>query len=200
MEIAALIDSPIYTWGVLPLLIFLSRVTDVSMGTVRVIFVSRGMKYMAPMVGFVEVLVWLLAMGQVMRNLTNPVCYLAYAGGFAMGNYIGIVIAERLSLGLVLIRVITRMDATNLVEFFKNANYGVTSIDAQGKTGQVKIVFTIVPRKELARVVEIIKQFNPQAFYSIEEINSVQSGIFPLRHGPEAGFLSRVFRPLRKSK
>ncbi|MGI6271134.1 MAG: DUF2179 domain-containing protein [Anaerohalosphaeraceae bacterium] len=184
----------------LPFLIFLSRVIDVSMGTVRVIFVSRGMKYLAPLVGFLEVLVWLLAVGQVMRNLTNPLCYLAYAGGFAMGNYIGICIAERLSLGLVLIRVITRMDAADLIEFFRSANYGVTCVDAQGKTGQVKIIFTIVPRKELSGVVEIIKRFNPQAFYSIEEINSVQSGVFPLRDGPEGNLFTRLFRPMRKGK
>jgi len=200
MEFPALIDSPFYAWGLLPFLIFLSRVVDVSMGTVRVIFVSRGMKYLAPMVGFFEVLVWLLAMGQVMRNLTNPICYLGYAGGFAMGNYIGICIAERLSLGLVLIRVITKMDASSLIEFFRSADYGVTSIDAHGKTGQVKGVFTILPRKELARAVEIIKRFNPQAFYSIEEVNSVQSGIFPLRNGSQGGILTRIFRPMRKGK
>ncbi len=200
MQILALIDAPMYTWGVLPLLIFLSRVIDVSMGTVRVIFVSRGMKYLAPLVGFLEVLVWLLAVGQVMRNLANPVCYIAYAGGFAMGNYIGIVIADRLSLGLVLVRVITRKDATSLIQFFRDADYGVTTVDAHGKTGQVKIVFTIVPRKELARAVAIIKQFNSQAFYSVEEINSVQSGVFPLRNGPGGGLITRLFRPMRKGK
>jgi len=200
MGFSALIDSPFYAWGLLPFLIFLSRVIDVSMGTVRVIFVSRGMKYLAPLVGFLEVLVWLLAVGQVMRNLTNPVCYLAYAGGFAMGNYIGICIAERLSLGLVLIRVITKKDATGLVEFFRSADYGVTCIDAHGKSGQVKIVFTILPRKELARAVAIIKRFNPQAFYSIEEVNSVQSGVFPLRSGAQGGLLTRMLRPMRKGK
>ncbi|MBE0537028.1 MAG: DUF2179 domain-containing protein [Phycisphaerae bacterium] len=200
MGIAGLIDSPIYAWGVLPFLIFLSRVVDVSMGTVRVIFVSRGMKYMAPLVGFVEVLVWLLAVGQVMRNLTNPICYLAYAGGFAMGNYIGICIADRLSLGLVMIRVITKRDASSLIACFRNADFGVTSVDGEGKTGQVKIVFTIVPRKELSRAVGMIKQFNPQAFYSIEEVNSVQSGVFPLRSGADSRMLTRLFRPMRKGK
>jgi len=181
-------------------LIFLSRVMDVSLGTIRVIFVSRGMKYVAPLVGFVEVLIWLLAVGQIMLNLNNPVCYLAYAGGFAMGNYIGIAIAERLSLGLVLIRIITAKDPSSMIDFFRSANYGVTCIDGRGKTGMVKIVFTIVPRKELTPVVSIIKQFNPQAFFSIEEINSVQSGIFPLRNGSQGNLLTRIFRPMRKGK
>ena len=88
-------------------MIFIARVADVTLGTVRVIFVSRGMKYLAPLIGFVEILIWLMAIGHTMQNLTNPACYVAYAGGFAMGNFVGITIAERLSLGVVMIRVIT---------------------------------------------------------------------------------------------
>jgi uncharacterized protein YebE (UPF0316 family) len=93
MDNGILSNFGLYTWIVLPLLIFLARVVDVSMGTIRVIFVSRGLKYLAPVVGFFEVLIWLLAIGQIMKNLSSPLCYVAYAGGFAAGNYIGIVIA-----------------------------------------------------------------------------------------------------------
>jgi uncharacterized protein YebE (UPF0316 family) len=91
------VNSGVYTWIVLPVLIFVARITDVSLGTVRVIFVSRGLKYLAPLVGFFEVLIWLLAIGQIMKNLSNPVCYIAYAAGFGMGNYVGIRIAEKLA-------------------------------------------------------------------------------------------------------
>ena len=112
-----LVNSGFYTWFVIPALIFCARIIDVSMGTVRVIFVSRGFKYLAPVVGFFEILIWLLAIGQIMQNLSNPVCYIAYAGGFAMGNFVGIHIAEKLSLGLVMIRVITEKDAAPLVDF-----------------------------------------------------------------------------------
>jgi len=107
--------SGLYTWIILPLLIFAARVIDVSMGTVRVIFISRGFKYLAPIVGFFEILTWLLAIGQIMKNLSNPLCYIAYAGGFAMGNYVGMCIADKLSLGVVLIRIVTRKDALPLV-------------------------------------------------------------------------------------
>lgn len=80
-----LANSWVYTWIAIPSLIFVARVIDVSLGTVRVIFVSRGLKYLAPVVGFFEILIWLLAIGQIMRNLSNPACYIAYAGGFALG-------------------------------------------------------------------------------------------------------------------
>ena len=96
-----LFNSNFYAWLLLPFLIFMARIADVSIGTVRLIFVSRGFKYLAPIVGFFEVHIWLLAIGQIMKNLSNPICYLGYAGGFAMGNYVGMHIAEKLSLGVV---------------------------------------------------------------------------------------------------
>jgi len=191
-----LLNSELFAWVVLPVLIFIARVADVSLGTVRVIFITRGLKYFAPIVGFFEILIWLLAIGQIMRNLSNPLCYIAYAGGFATGNYVGILIAEKLSLGVVLIRVITSKDASELLEYLKSAEYGVTSVDAQGSAGKVQVVFTIVPRREVASVVNLIKQFNPKAFYTIEEVGFVEEGIFPTRKN----WLRSVFRSLRKSK
>ena len=191
-----LLNSELFAWVVLPVLIFIARVADVSLGTVRVIFITRGLKYFAPIVGFFEILIWLLAIGQIMRNLSNPLCYIAYAGGFATGNYVGILIAEKLSLGVVLIRVITSKDASELLEYLKSAEYGVTSVDAHGSAGKVQVVFTIVPRREVASVVNLIKQFNPKAFYTIEEVGFVEEGIFPTRKN----WLRSVFRSLRKSK
>jgi uncharacterized protein YebE (UPF0316 family) len=195
-----LLNSGFYTWLVLPTLIFLARVIDVSMGTIRVIFVSRGLKYLAPIVGFFEILIWLLAIGQIMKNLSNPLCYIAYAGGFAMGNFIGIHIAEKLSLGVVMIRVVTTKDAAPLVDFLKTENYGVTSVDGHGTSGQVKVVFTIVPRREVRSVVKLIKKFNPNAFYSIEEVGLVKRGIFPVRKSWRNFSLFEPFRPFRKGK
>jgi uncharacterized protein YebE (UPF0316 family) len=181
MDNMLLFSSIVYAWVLLPFLIFLARIADVSIGTVRLIFVSRGFKYLAPVVGFFEVIIWLLAIGQIMKNLSNPVCYLGYGGGFAMGNYVGMYIAEKLSLGLVLIRVITKKDAGPLVEFLRSENYGVTSIDGHGTSGEVRVVFTIVPHREVQSVVDLIKKFNPQAFYSIEEVRHVEKGVFPVR-------------------
>ena len=192
--------SIFYAWFLLPCLIFLARVADVTLGTVRVIFITREMKFMAPLVGFVEILIWLMAIGQIMRNLSSPICYVAYAAGFATGNFVGISIAERLSLGVVMIRVVTARDALPLVERLKAQNYGVTSIDGHGTSGQVKVVFTVVPRREVPSVVSLIKRFSPEAFYSIEEVNFVEKGIFPLRKSWHDGVLLKLFGPFRKGQ
>ncbi len=202
MDVIAFIlsQSPVYAWVVLPLLIFLARITDVSLGTVRLIFVSRGYKYLAPLVGFFEVLIWIMVIGQIMRNLSNPVCYIAYAGGFATGNFVGLWVAERLSLGVVLVRIITQKQADGLVEHLRKDGYGVTNIDGHGATGRVQIIFTIVPRREVAAVVHLIKTFNPQAFYTIEEVDFVERGVFPLkRDWRQLSFLTAL-RPFRKGK
>ncbi|UCF16900.1 MAG: DUF2179 domain-containing protein [Phycisphaerales bacterium] len=200
MDNSMLANSEIYTWLVLPALIFLARVVDVSMGTIRVIFVSRGLKYLAPVVGFFEILIWLLAIGQIMKNLSSPLCYVAYAGGFAAGNYIGISIEEKLSLGVALIRVVTQKDASPLVERLKTENFGVTSIDGHGTVGQVKVVFTIVQRRQVAEVIALIKQFNPNAFYSIEEVGYVERGTFPLSRNWRDSRMLRWLKPFRKGK
>jgi uncharacterized protein YebE (UPF0316 family) len=191
-----LLNSEFFTWFLLPVLIFIARVADVSLGTVRVIFIARGLKYFAPLVGFFEIIIWLMAIGQIMQNLSSPLCYIAYAGGFATGNYVGMRIAEKLSLGVVLIRTITSKDASELLEYLKTAEYGVTSVDAQGSAGKVQVVFTIVRRREVAGVVNLIKQFNPKAFYTIEEVGFVEEGIFPARKT----LLGNVFRFWRKGK
>ena len=195
-----MLDSNFYVWFLLPILIFVARVADVSLGTIRVIFISKGMKYFAALMGFFEILIWLLAIGQIMKNLSNPACYVAYAGGFAMGNFVGIWIAEKLSLGVVLIRVVSKKDAGELVENLKSGDYGVTSVDGHGTAGKVKVVFTIVPRREVSKVVDLINKFNPKAFYTIEEINTVEQGMFPIKRVSFLGNLSRFFRPFRKGK
>jgi uncharacterized protein YebE (UPF0316 family) len=135
-----------------------------------------------------------------MKNLSNPACYIAFAGGFAMGNFVGMWIAEKLSLGQVLVRVVTEKDASELVENLKSAHYGVTSVDGHGTAGQVKVVFTIVPRQEVQSIIGLIKMFSPKAFYSIEEVSFVEKGIFPAKRSEGFFSLAQLFRPFRKGK
>jgi len=177
-----IITPGIFAFVIVPLLIFCARVCDMSLDTIRVIFVSKGIKYLPPVIGFFEVIIWLVAIGQVMNNLTNVVCYIAYGAGFATGTFVGMAIEEKLSLGLTSVRIITKEDPTTLMQYLRQHNYGVTSIDAEGGTGKVKMVFTIIKRHDLSHVVGIIKQFHPNAFYSIEEVKSVAEGVFPERH------------------
>ncbi len=189
-----------FGWFVLPLLIFTARVIDVTLGTVRVIFVAKGMKYFAPVVGFLEMLIWLLAIGQIMKNLTNPACYIAYAAGFATGNFVGIHLAEKMSLGKVLVRVVTGKDARGLMGALKASQFGVTCMEGNGSEGKVWILFTIVQRRSVGNVIALIRQFDRQAFYTIEEVGSAQKGVFPMRRAwGGIGFMGGS-RPFRKGK
>lgn len=189
-----------WAWVVMPLLIFSSRIIDVTIGTARVIFVSRGYKAMAAAAGFFEVLIWLLAIGQIMKNLSNPICYIAYAGGFSLGNYIGIVLTEKMSLGTVMVQVMTNRDASALVAALKESEYGVTTVQAQGAFQPVKLVFTIVPRTHLSNVLAIIQTHNPKSFYSIHEIGSMAKGFIPTRKRIGDIRINRLFKPFRKGK
>ncbi len=177
VEFFGLMGSEIYAWLVLPFLIFFARVCDVSLGTIRIIFVSKGIKYLAPLVGFFEILIWLLAISQIIQNLTNVYYYIFYAIGFAMGNLVGIIIDEKLSIGTVGVRIITRQDARELVDALKKSNYGITVVDAEGSKGKVKIIFTVLNRQNIDKVIKLVKQYNPKAFYSIEDIRYVSEAL-----------------------
>jgi uncharacterized protein YebE (UPF0316 family) len=163
-------DSVWFQYLVLPLLIFLARVTDVSVGTIRVILLNRGMRLAAPVLGFFEVIIWLLAIGQIMKNLSNPTCYLAYAAGFASGNYVGLLLEVKLAMGLAMVRVMVSSDSTRLRRFLVKAGYRVTLVNAEGSRGPVDILFTVVRRRHLRRVIDLIQRLNPKAFYTIEDV------------------------------
>lgn len=173
-----IVNSGLFNWLILPLLIFFSRIIDVTIGTIRIIFVSRGKKYLAPVLGFFEVLVWIMAISQIMQNLNNFVCYFAYAAGFATGTFVGIIIEEKLAIGTLVIRVIVDKNECELKERLSKSGFGVTVVDAKGKNGDVKIIYTIIKRKELQEVVRIIEECNSKAFYSIEDARKVNQGIF----------------------
>jgi len=181
MGFLSLVDSNLFSWVILPFLIFISRIFDVSLGTMRIIFVSRGGKLIASILGFFEVLIWLIAIGQIMQNLDNVMSYLAYAGGFAAGTFVGIVIEEKLAIGILVIRVILAGDESRLKQRLAGSGFGVTVVDAKGVNGQVKVVYTIVRRKDIDNVTAIINECNPKAFYSIEEARTAREGVFPLR-------------------
>ena len=188
-----------YQWIGLPLIIFFSRICDVSIGTIRHVFISKGFRKIVPLLGFVEVFIWIVVVAQVMKNLNNIACYLAWAGGFAMGTYVGLKIEERLALGLQVIRIITNQDCSELLVALKKNNHGVTVIDGQGGVGPVKMIFTIVKRKNIKDVVVIIKQYNPSAFYSIEDVKEAKEGVFTENSSRGLSLIRKIF-PTRKSK
>ncbi len=163
----------IITYIAIPLLIFTARILDVSLGTLRIVFIAKGYKKLAPLLGFVEILIWIIAISKIIRHIDNWVYYLAYAGGFAMGSYVGMIIEEKLAIGLEMVRVVTRRDAMDLRNVLHEKGFGVTYIPAEGSEGEVGVLYTIVNRNQLKETIEIIQQYNPRAFYTIEDIRFV---------------------------
>ncbi len=190
------LDSQLFSLLLLPFLIFVARLTDVTIGTMRIIFVSRGMRVIAACAGFFEILIWLFAIGQIMSNLTSVVNYVAYAGGFAVGTFIGITIEQRIAMGYLVVRIITQREGNELEEQFRETDFIVTSVDAEGGRGPVKILYTVIRRKMLPEIVETIRKYNPKAFYTVEDLRFVSSS------GPVPLGSKKLFRfpSLRKGK
>ncbi len=165
-------NSAYFDYLVLPLLIFVLRIFDVSLDTMRIIFMTKGYRKIAPIIGFFEILIWIVAITRIMQNLNNWVTYVAYAAGFATGNYVGMLLDEKLAIGHELIRVITK-EISDLADTLRGAGFGVTSVKASGMQGEVGIHYVVVNRKNLRKAVEIIEYKAPSAFYTIENIHFV---------------------------
>jgi uncharacterized protein YebE (UPF0316 family) len=174
-------DPQLVSWVLIPIVIFFSRVADVTIGTLRIVFVSKGWKRVAPLLGFFEVLIWIVAMSQILKYANNWPSYLAWAGGFAVGNYIGLWIEEQLAIGNLLMRVITPKPAHELVHLLREAGFGVTRVDAQGAQGDVNLIFTLVQRRDLPEAIRIVQNFHPQAFYTVEDVRYTSDKVFSPR-------------------
>ncbi|MCX7704488.1 MAG: DUF2179 domain-containing protein [Planctomycetota bacterium] len=193
-------DSTIFVWVVMPLLIFGARVIDVTLGTIRIISIAKGYRLLAPILGFFEVLLWLFVVMQIVKNLHNPLYYIAFAAGFATGNFVGIVIEEKLAIGTLLVRTIVSGPVKELINGLREKGYGVTSVEAQGTSGKVTIIYSIIRRKDVRDVVETVEKYDPHAFYSVEDLRSVNRGIFPSTGGLNRKSHLLSFFSRRKSK
>lgn len=177
-------DGNWYQYLILPLFIFCARIIDVSIGTLRIIFLSRGYKNIAPIMGFFEVLIWIFAISSIMRNLDNFLTYIAYASGFATGTYVGMRIEERLALGNLLIRIFSSRDSSELLKALHISNFKTTSLDAHGQYENVQVIFSVVKRERLKEIADLIETHYPKAFYTVEDIRHVSEGVYSNISGP----------------
>lgn len=161
-------------WG--PLLIFVLRIFDVSLSTLRILLSMRNQRVLVPIIGFFEVLIWIFAVGSAIRNLESMWHVLGYAGGFATGNIVGLWIEGKLAIGLATLRVISRAGGVEMAEALRERGYGVTEFFGQGREGRVEIVYTAVARREIPRVLDEVARWDPDAFVTVEEPREVRRG------------------------
>lgn len=170
----------IYPW-LLPIMIFFGRIIDVSLGTLRIIFVSKGEKYLAPIIGFFEVFIWVVIISQILTRANDLVAYLSYAAGYATGNYIGILLEQRIAYGIVLCRIYTRKNGMELVQLLNKVNFGATLTHGKGSTSKVDIIETVINRNEMRTVERVLTEFDQDIFYVVEDVRNKQNGIFAKR-------------------
>lgn len=196
-----LLDNWWFAYIALPLLIFVARIVDVSLGTLRILFIARGLKIQSAILGFFEVFIWLMVISSIMNNLDSPLYYVFYAAGFAAGNYAGIALERKLRIGRVALRVISREDPDPLYDYFDRNDLGLTVVNAEGAKGPVKILYSIIDRSDLEELLPQLNDLSPRAFFSVEDVKTASKNFSfhePFRK-PLRRRLGR-FIPLRKGK
>src|SRR6187402_2404876 len=151
------ISPEIFSYVLLPLLIFIARIGDVSINTIRIIYVLGGRRVTATLLGFFESFIWLMAIRQIFEHLDNWICYIAYPAGFASGIFVGMMIEERIAYGKVIVRIITRRDISELLLFLNGQRFRYTRVAAEGPDGAENLVFTVLPRERLEGLLEKLK-------------------------------------------
>lgn len=150
------------------LLIFVLRIADVSLGTLRIGFLVRGERRLAGLFGFFESLIWLIAAARVLSNLDSPVQFVAYAGGYAAGTMLGVSIERWLAIGETIMRVVSPVNSPSVEEQLRQAGFYVTVLNARGRDGDVRVSFSVLPRKRIQRALRIVGEVNPDAFVTFE--------------------------------
>lgn len=159
-----------------PLVIFCLRIVDVSMSTIRILLAVRGYKAVVPILGFFEVLVWMVAVGNAIRFLDSGWHLLGYAGGFATGNVVGMLIEERLAIGFATIRIVSTHAGVEMADALRNIGFGVTEFSGQGRDGRVEVVYTVCMRRDIERVVDEVETWDRHAFITVEEPRDIRWG------------------------
>lgn len=165
------ISENTFSYFILPLLIFLARIGDVSINTIRIIYMLGGRRLTATFMGFFESFIWLMAIRQIFEHLDNWICYVAYPAGFATGILVGMIFEEHIAYGKVIMRIITRKDIGSLKNYLTERQLRYTALKATGPDGEENVVFTVMEREHLPKMLIALKEILPTAFYTIEKVN-----------------------------
>lgn len=169
--LAPILDSP---W--LPLAIFLARVTDVSIGTFRVISVTRGHRVLAAGLGFFEVAIWIIAASSVLGRLDHWINVVAWAGGFATGNLVGMWIEQLVALGTQTVTLISRGRAQAVAERLRFSGYAVTTLPGAGRDGPVAVCMAVVPRRQTSDVITVARSVDPDVVATVQDVRETTAG------------------------
>jgi len=178
MDFISIFGEDLLNWIIIPIVIFISRILDVSLDTLKVVFVAQGFKKLAVLSNFLGTLVWIVIVRQVITNMENPIWLVAYALGASTGTYVGLIISDKMAIGKVSIRANIRNNPDKLIKTLRKKGFGVTVVEAHGRTTKSKLLHSVIKAKDIKKYVKTIEANNPKAFYTIENIRSANQGIF----------------------
>jgi uncharacterized protein YebE (UPF0316 family) len=185
---------------ILALAIFFARILDVSLGTVRTIVVFRGHRLLAAVIGFFEIVIWVIAAGQVLKNLDAWYLIVAYAGGFGAGNYIGIWLEAKLAIGREMVSAISFRADGGLAKLLRERGFRAIDVDADmGRGPAVDLVITVTRRRRVPELLRTILEADPEAQYSISDIKMAHEGFEAALIAPRANY-SGGWRSIMKRK
>lgn len=157
--------------------IFVLRTIDVGIATVRIVLIGRGRRAMAAGLGFVESLIWVVAVTRVLSGLDDPLRMVAFAAGFAAGTYLGSLVEEWLAIGQALLRVVAPVETDQVAPLLRTNGFGATVVNGDGMDGEVRLTLAVVPRRKVSEAIALINHSNPDAFVTVDQTVSVD-----LRH------------------
>lgn len=186
MNVDALFASP---WGAL--LIFGLRIVDVSCDTMRVIFAIRGKRGIAAVLGFVQALVWIFAVGNAVKHLDSMLHVLGYSAGYAMGTYVGVTLEQMIAYGVATVRIVSMHAGVEIAEALREHGHGVTEFAGFGRDGSVEILNSVVQRAHIDDVLRVVMQHDKDAFVTVEEPKVLRGGMIAATDWRLAGPFTR---------
>ena len=163
------------------LLIFILRVSDVSIGTMRMLYAVRGRRSIVAALGLIESGIFIFAISRVFKTLDeNPWNMVGYAFGYSAGTFVGMTVEQWIGSGWILARVISRLQSQVLLSALREANFGVTAVEGHGgRDSHVLILFVVSPRRRGKRLLALIQEVDPDAFVTTDAVNLAAGGYVP---------------------
>lgn len=174
MEFLMNLEGPL-----LYIIIFFAKIIEVSISTIRLVFINKGERVKGAVLGFIEIIIWLVVVSSVLNNINeDPIKAFIYAAAFSLGNYLGVTIESKIAVGLASIQVVVNQKSGELLaDTLREQGYGVTIIEGKGKNESVKnLLFIQLKRKKIPEAVKLIKQHNPEAYITVNDIKSMLGG------------------------
>jgi uncharacterized protein YebE (UPF0316 family) len=178
------------------LLIFWLRICDVTLGTVRTVSIVKGYLGIAVALGFFEVMIWILAVSQVIIRIHESIFLaLAFAGGFAAGNAVGILVERRLAMGTSVVRILSTIHGDRIAAALREDEHDVTVFNGEGPDGPITLVYAVAPRRRTQQMLQLARSIDPELLYVSEPAHeSFRGAGTRLRPVPHATGWRAVFK------